>query len=432
MTILSILIVLSCGQIAEDQANSFPDINVPAILAETDRPERSTANADSEIASIDFGLPAVASHLFQTGDSSDTNTLMKIMRGDRDASWLDRNKISVSGWTNMSYTASTDRSNQNPMGLNYLANSFLLQQNWLRIQLPVDRSADHATFGFHSDTILPGSDYVYTLARGLFNGQLTANNGHPNRYGFDPVQFYAEAFLPNIYQGLQLKFGHFFAPFGAESVAAIDSPLGSRAYSFIYDPFTQTGLLGYLQVNDVWKWKSGIVMGNDDFINPAASPYYVGGWFYDPNQGRTTAEFTVIYGSGVYNRQYSFNNPQVFDLVVNHKFDDKTRYTLDALYGFQDGVPEIGFANWFCFAHYLTHDWADNLSSTLRLEFFDDIQGQRTGFTGLYTALTLGVKYVPVQWLWVRPEIRYDHNSSRPFEGNSSLFTADLDLIIRW
>ncbi len=50
-----------------------------------------------------------------------------------------------------------------------------------------------------------------------------------------------------------------------------------------------------------------------------------------------------------------------------------------------------------------------------RLEFFDDVQGQRTGFAGLYTAGTAGLTYKPRPWLWLRPEVRVDYNGeSRP------------------
>ena len=66
-------------------------------------------------------------------------------------------------------------------------------------------------------------------------------------------------------------------------------------------------------------------------------------------------------------------------------------------------------------------------------EFFDDCQGQRTGFTGLYTEATLGLTYKPTKSLWLRPEVRYDYNTdARPFEDKHGLFTATFDVIVRW
>ena len=73
------------------------------------------------------------------------------------------------------------------------------------------------------------------------------------------------------------------------------------------------------------------------------------------------------------------------------------------------------------------------LRGATRLEFFNDAQGQRTGFEGLYTALTAGVQFQPLKAVTVRPELRYDYNGqSRPFEGNHGLFTAAADVILRW
>ena len=83
---------------------------------------------------------------------------------------------------------------------------------------------------------------------------------------------------------------------------------------------------------------------------------------------------------------------------------------------------------------YLTYQLAPKLSRhTGRLEFFDDVQGQRTGFKGLYTALTAGLTYKPLPYLWFRPELRYDDNAeSRPYEGKPNLFTAALNLMLKW
>ena len=73
------------------------------------------------------------------------------------------------------------------------------------------------------------------------------------------------------------------------------------------------------------------------------------------------------------------------------------------------------------------------LSGTTRLEFFDDAQGQRTGFAGLYTDFTVGLSFKPRKSIIIRPELRYDYNEeSRPFENHHGLFTAATDLILRW
>src|SRR5262249_35186470 len=92
--------------------------------------------------------------------------LMKGLQGTWQGWLLDGNRLQISGWTDMSFTASSDRTSNLPMGFNYRANDFLLQQNWLRIERTVVTSGtSDPTFGFRSDTILPGSDYLFTLPR---------------------------------------------------------------------------------------------------------------------------------------------------------------------------------------------------------------------------------------------------------------------------
>ncbi len=362
--------------------------------------------------------------------------LMKALSATRVGNVLEQHKISISGWTHLSFTASSARNEQLPMGFNYRANEFLLQQNWLRIERPTDTESKTASFGFRADTILPGSDYRFTIARGLFDGQLTANNGSPNRYGFDPIQFYGEAYLPNVGQGLTLKLGRTFCQYGVESNDAPSNALWSHAYTFIYNPFTHTGLMGTLKLSDAWSVQSGIMLGNDVFIDPASEPYYMGSVKWAPKDGSDSVLFAVILGSGRFNQAEQFHNPQIFDVVYTHKFNDKLNYTFEGLYGFTTNVPFAdgpGSAFWFGILNYVTYAFTDKLSGTTRLEFFDDFQGQRTGFEGLYTVITAGLAWKPCRAITMRPEIRFDYNSeSRPFSNRHGLFTAGTDLIIRW
>jgi len=202
--------------------------------------------------------------------------LMKSLQGTEIGSTLVGSRINVYGWTDLSFTASTDRNSNSPLGFNYLANNFLLDQNWLRIDRPVDTDSSEPSFGFRSDTILSGSDYRFTLARGLFSAQLTADQGGPNRYGIDPIQFYAEAYFPSVAQGMDVKIGHFFSQYGVETTDTINTPLFSHSYTDLYDPFTHPGILTATKLSDAWTVQAGLVTGSDVFIDPADRPTFIG------------------------------------------------------------------------------------------------------------------------------------------------------------
>jgi hypothetical protein len=358
--------------------------------------------------------------------------LMQALQGTYPGYLLDENRLRLYGWSDMSYTASSVAPEQLPMGFNFKANDFLIQQSWVRFELPVDTSAKIPTFGFRTDNYF-GSDYRFTIARGLFSGQLTADHGMPNTYGYEPIQFYAEAYFPEVCRGLDVKLGRFYTQIGADSVEAISAPLPSRTYNLIYDPYTHTGVLTTLKLDNTWTVQNALALGCDVFIDPSDNLTYAGSVKWAPPSGRDSVLFSVILCEGRFNQKRQFNNPEVFNLVFTHKLNDRLNYTLDGLFAFQTNVPEMGIVTWFTVTQYLAWTLTPRLSATARLEFFDDPQGQRTGFSGLYTALTTGLTFKPRRWLYLRPEIRYDYNDeSRPFEGHHGLFTATMDVVVRW
>jgi hypothetical protein len=359
---------------------------------------------------------------------------MRQLQGTLPGAFLDGNRMQVSGWTETSFTGSSDAHENLPMGFNYKANQFLLQQNWLRFERAVVTSGTtEPTFGFRSDTILPGSDYRFTLARGVFDEQLTAAHGQPNTYGIDPIQFYAEAYFPTVARGLDVKFGRFFAQYGVETNDAVSNQLASHAYTFIYDPFTHTGVLTTTQLTPAWSAQAGLVLGSDVFIDPVDNLTFIGSVKWAPTDQRDSALLSVIAGKGRFDQSRNFHNPEVLDFVYTHKFSARLNYNFEGLFGFTTNVPDIGTAEWFGVLNYLTYAFTPRLSGTTRLEFFDDIQGQRTGFPGLYTALTAGLNFRPLKDVVLRPEVRFDYNDeSRPFENKPYLFTAAMDVIVRW
>lgn len=359
--------------------------------------------------------------------------LMRSLDGTCTGACLDQSKVQIRGWTEGTFTASSVANDQLPMGFNYLANQFLLQQNWLRVERAIDEKATNATWGFRWDTILPGSDYRFTVARGLFDSQLTQNDGGPNTYGIDPVQFYLESYFPEIGKGLDVKVGRFVCQFGAENTDTNLNALASRSYTFIYNPFTHTGLLTTLKLSDAWSVQNGLVTGSDVFIDPAARPTYIGSVKWAPSKGKDSILFAVILGPGRFETSENFNNPQVLDLIYTHKFSDKLTYAFEGLYGFEGGVPGLGDVNWFGVVQYLSRTITPKLTGNARLEFFDDIDGQRTGFAGLYTTVTAGLAIKPCKDLLIRPEVRYDYNNdSRPFQGQHDLWTAAMNVVLNW
>ena len=87
---------------------------------------------------------------------------------------MDKSGISIYGWTETSFTASTARHTNLPITTNDFANDFQLNQNYMVISKAVDASKKEFQLGFRADLILPGSDARFTITRGLLDRQLTS------------------------------------------------------------------------------------------------------------------------------------------------------------------------------------------------------------------------------------------------------------------
>jgi len=387
--------------------------------------------------------------------------LMKELQGTWPGGLLDSERMQVTGWIQGSFTGSTTDDNNLPEAWNYRANQALMQQAWVRVARSVVTSGTtEPTYGFQSDWIF-GTDYKFTLARGVFNRQLVDNNGFPDTYGVDPVQFYGEAYYPTIARGLDVKVGRFYAPWGVESIEAVSTPFLSHSYTFDNaPPFTFTGVLGTLTLTPVWTVQAGVVAGEDIILfNTSDTPTFVGTvQWTQPSGGRNVVKLATVLNSDDYDVGGAFNNYDVVDVVWTHTFNPVLVSNVEAIYGWEKNIPDqpapdgstihIGKADWAGLAQYLQYTLSARLTAQARAELFYDPQGVRTSALnipdaptfvtdtkGLYEALTLGLAFTPRvnKSIIIRPEVRYDYNDeSKAFDGHHSLLTASTDLIVRW
>src|SRR5262249_25374464 len=90
----------------------------------------------------------------------------------------------------------------------------------------------------------------------------------------------------------------------------------------------------------------------------------------------------------------------------SHEVSKELTGAVEVIYGYQTGVPanvpgglidlskapgQSGTAHWGSIVKYLLYKFDDQLTGVARFELFDDFEGQRTGFEGLYDAATLGL-----------------------------------------
>ncbi len=341
---------------------------------------------------------------------------------------LDNRGITIYGWTEMSYNASTNSTSNAPVFMIDQARQYQMNQNYLVVEKTLDTSKDEFQWGWAMNWILPGTDARTTIPRGLWFDQVT--DGDP--YPIDPFQFYAQAYLPSC--KTTVKVGRFATHIGYELVQAPDTPFISRSYMFQYNPFTHTGLWATTALNDTWTVGYGASTGNDTFIDAATNRLtFLGQLKWAPAEGQTSVSLNCTVTNPTYIAAAQFQVYNNYNVVVIHAFNDKLSYVLDAGYSHMDDYEDIGSVNWYGAANYLIYNHSDKCVSTLRAEVFEDSQGARTGSKGLYTEVTYGVAVKPLPGVIIRPSARYDNNSQTgAFDGNQNLFTGAIDLIFRW
>jgi len=151
---------------------------------------------------------------------------------------LKANRIKVYGWVNAGFDFSTSNKSNIPESYAIVPNKIELDQSVVRFErLPDTVQKDHVDWGFRL-TPMYGIDYRWTTAQGWFSGQLLKHN---RLYGFDPVEAYGLIYIPNVAQGMVIKFGRYISPPDIEAQLALDNFLYTHSLMFTFDCYTQTG-----------------------------------------------------------------------------------------------------------------------------------------------------------------------------------------------
>src|SRR2546423_14052522 len=96
--------------------------------------------------------------------------------------------------------------------------------------------------------------------KGIFSDQLLSKN---RTYGYDVPTFYGELFFPQVAQGMNVRFGRFLSVPDIETQMAPGNYLYTHSLLYIFDPFTQMGVMSTVKLNDQWLGPFGAPAGDD-------------------------------------------------------------------------------------------------------------------------------------------------------------------------
>src|SRR5262249_32556676 len=299
--------------------------------------------------------------------------------------------------------------------------------------------------------------------------------GHNNVYGYDFPNVYGEVYIPFVADGLMLRFGRFWALPDIESPTAPSNYMYSHSMLNTFDNYTHEGIQTTLALSKNWFVQLGFIMGTDTAIwnyrktvpNPFPNPIFPGTTMLkDPgNQPSLTAcaryqtdsanDSVYACANGINNGTWGYNNLQAYGLTWYHKFNEQWHFAWESYvfgqrnvlnitdpagiianggYPFAPGIIQFNAPN---FAHcsdpnaracrtrsiasvmYVNYKATPLDNATLRLEYYHDEQGQRTGTATRYVDAGLGWQHWFSPQVELRPEVTYYRSYNAPaFNGN--------------
>jgi hypothetical protein len=366
-------------------------------------------------------------------------------------SLIDDWKIHPYGWIDVGGNFSSSKNSNSPESYSLDPNAIVLDQAVLRLERFVDSAqTDHIDWGFRLSLIY-GTDYRYTVAKGYMDQQLYRHN---ELYGGDFPEAFLEISVPHVADGLVIKIGRYISPADVEAQLAPQNYLYSHSNMFSFDPYTYTGINTHWKLDKNWAIELGLDFGNDQapWIDGASlNGLAMIRWWSDDGADGLYGGLNQI-GAGKY--QNGHDDLQQAVCTYAHRFNDRWHTQMEAYYMWQyhalagsdviDGpsysyapsgpLPPIkGIADEWGFVQYIEYEIDKSTYMSIRYDFLDDMKGQRTGYRTMYNEITLGISHNFTPWMTFRPEIRWDHSAQVPAFDNGvrkNQYTAAADIII--
>ena len=418
--------------------------------------------------------------------SSNDSPLMVALSNTGLGKAMSENNIQMYGWVNGGgniSTSSVKPGGNFPAADMYTPNTVTLDQVVVYIErVPDTVQKDHVDWGFRVSGTY-GENDRYTTTYGIASYQLLGHN-LTNIYDFPMI--YGEVFFPQIGEGLLVRLGRYIAIPDIEAQLAPNIYMYSHSMTYAYDNYTNEGLIGTLAVTKNWFVQLGVTIGTDTAAwnlgqtvpNPFPNPVYPDKTMpRDPGavpsltaairwQSDSGYDSFYLVANGINGGQWGYNNLQWLGGTYYHKFDEQWHlafemYTLsqsnvlnqnnaEAQTILANGGYPFTFANGFnynapnfaqcgvtlvsCTARvvaavaYLNYKFSplDNIS--FRPEFFDDMEGQRTGVKTRYANFGIGWQHWFSPQVEVRPEVVYYHSlDANAFNGNPDACPASAN-----
>jgi hypothetical protein len=351
--------------------------------------------------------------------------------------------VQIYGWLNAGCNVSTSHKSRYanfPEAYAEVADACIPDQQVFYIERQPDTvQTDHFDWGFRV-TNLYGLDYRFTTGKGYFSQQLLGKN---YEYGYDLVMAYVDLYFPRVAEGMNVRIGRYISLPDIEAQLAPNNYTYSHSILYTYDAYTQTGINTTTRLSKHWMLQLGISAGNDvaPWVGePDAKPTFSGCVIYNWQEGRDN-HYACL--NSLNSGKYAYNNLQSVYYTWYHKFGNSSWHTASEWwYMWEKQTPNVGpsappasasllinGANGaFCknptaltctsaeqaVVNYVEKQFSKHDYLTIRNEFFNDREGQRTGTKSKYSEHLLGWGHWLGTTILIRPELRFEHSYDRP------------------
>lgn len=267
-----------------------------------------------------------------------------------------------------------------------------------------------------------GFGYAMTLMAGQDPNVYAPYPANPN----DTRHFdYPTAYVQYAHGPWLVMAGRYVTLAGSEVIDPTINANFSRSILFGFAiPFAHTGVRVSYAANDQLRWIVGVNNGWDDLrptttaktaelgvsYTPAkAFALSVQGYFGDARVGGLTNEGPI-------------GKRDLIDAVALWNVTDALALSVNVDWGRQAGATPVGLlpdaggdATWQGIAGYINYQLSEQWRTSFRLEYFDDVDGYRSGLSQKWKEATLTYAYAPMKSTEIRFELRYDLSSEKAF-----------------
>lgn len=361
---------------------------------------------------------------------------------------LEEQDVYVHGWLSPSYNRGSNSQTNLPIGFPFIPNQLEMDQGVVIVEKKVNTVQTQAVDVGFKLTNLYGLDYQFTVMKGVFSNQIAESLQN----GYDPVEAYTQIYFPFIAQGSILTVGRYLAPADVEVPYTNETTLVSHSMGFLWGAYTNAGFNFDTKINDHWAVLLGMHFGSD------MAPWSISSqptfqafvqWISNDNNDSIWTGIDAL-NNGEFKNYH--DNLQEFTLVWSHRFSPETYLATEFYYEYQYNArlgssclrqdvvgnefrcgPVIpGKSSSFSAMGQLQHKWTEKDFSSFRMDYFDDFQGQRTGYETSYLTWSLGLTHMLMNTLKVRPEIRVGTSTKgSPYNNgeNKNFILGLLDIV---